>query len=210
MNARTNTADDLSPAERELSELLFAHYHSNPRPNGTSRLTNDIARNLRGDEACILRIAACLAKMVAPEHADKVGEVIGFYIKPARPSGSIQDLFDQLLNPQRPRITEDMLLNSPIKDPILGVINPLVLWAHAFQELQEYCADVTFDPEYAEVADDNYRPAIHGEGVNIVSVNGAIIAVLIRNNLMDEDYFDYLATDADEDGWVFSRGGIES
>lgn len=209
MNVTNLNRTDLTDAERELSELVFAHYHSNPKPGQRSRVSDEFARNLRGDEDCILRIATCLAKMVAPDHADKVGGVVGFYITPARPGGSIQDLFEQLLNPQPPKITTEMLLDAPIKDPLLGVVNPLVLWAHAFQELQEYCADVTFDHSYAEVADDQYRPGIHGEGVNIVSVNGAIIAVLIRNNLMDEDYFDWLATDADEDGWVFSRGGID-
>jgi len=214
MNVTNLNRDDLTDTEIELSQLVFAHYHSNPKPGQRSRVSDEFARNMRGDEACLMRLATLIAKMVAPEHADKVGEVAGFYITPARPTGSISDLLKSLLDGVEPkpveiRITLQDLLDAPVKDPLFGHVNPLVLWAHAFRELQAYYSDVTFDHQYAEVDDDNYRPGIHGDGINIVSVNGAIIAVLIRNNLMDEDYFEWLATDQDEDGWVFSRGGID-
>lgn len=198
--------DDLTDTERQLSELVFAHYHSNPRPGGRSRLSDDFARNLRGDEACIMKIATCLAKMVAPEHADKVGEVAGFYITPARSSGSLSDLLKALFEPEP--MSYERIMRMPLNEPLLGV-NPLVLWAHAFNILQAHYSDVSFDHEYAEVADDNYRPAIHGEGINIVSVNGAILEVLRNSNLMDDIDYSFFATHQDEDGWVFSRGGID-
>lgn len=199
--------NDLTDTERQLSELVFAHYHSNSKPGGRSRLSDDFARNLLGDEACIMRLATLLAKMVAPEHADKVGEVAGFYITPARPSGSISDLLKALLSEPEP-ITLDSILAQPLSDPILGV-NPLVLWARAFIMLQTLYSDVDFDHEYAEVADDNFRPAIHGEGINIISVNGAILEVLREANLVDDIDYSHFATHSDEDGWVFSRGGID-
>lgn len=199
--------NDLTDTERQLSELVFANYYSNPKPGDHSRLSDDFARNLRGEDACIMKMATLLAKMVAPEHADKIGEVAGFYITPARPSGSISDPLKALLSEPEP-LTLDSILAQPLSDPILGV-NPLVLWAKAFVVLQGLYSDVDFDHEYAEVADDNFRPAIYGDGINIVSVNGAILEVLREANLTDDIDYSHLATHSDEEGWVFSRGGID-
>jgi hypothetical protein len=205
MNVTNLNRTDLTDTERQLSELVFAHYHSNPKPGQRSRVSDEFARNLRGDEACIMRLATLLAKMVEPEHADKVGEVAGFYITPARPPGSISDLLQALLNPE-PR-TLDTILRQPLSYPILGV-NPIVLWAKAFVVLQGLYSDVDFDHEYAEVDDDEFRPAIHGDGINIVSVNGALLQVLREANLTDNIDHSFFATHQDEDGWVFSRGQV--
>lgn len=203
---------DLTDTEIELSQLVFEHYHSNPEPGQRSRVSDDFARSLRGDEACLMRLATLTARMVAPDQADKVDEVVGFYVKSVPPGGDTSDFPRSLVDIAEPveiRVTMRDLLDTPVKDPLLGHVNPLVLWAHAFRELQAYYSDVTFDPRYAWGDDDNYRTAIRGDGVGILSVNGAIIIALIRNNLINEDYFEWLATDQDEDGWVFSRGGID-
>lgn len=204
MNVTNLNRTDLTDTEIELSELVFAHYHSNPKPGQRSRVSDEFARNMRGDEACIMRLATLLAKMVAPEHADKVGEVVGFYITPARPSGSISDLLKAMLGGGEPESMEDTLIGSDIMNPLTGKPNPLVIWAKAYDLLRGHYSNVTFDHEYAEVADMTNHPGIHGDGINIVSVNGAILQVLMDNNLMHYDYFHWLATDQDEDGWVYS------
>lgn len=190
---------NLTDTERQLSELVFSYYHTNPKSGQRSRVSDDFARNLRGDEVGILRFATLLAKMAAPEHEDKIGKVVGFYA-----TGSISDLLQSLLEPR----TLDTILRQPLSHPTLGV-NPIALWAHAFVVLQAHYSNVSFDHEYAEVADNEFRPAIHGDGINVVSVNGAILEVLRNSNLTDDIDHSFFATHQDEDGWVFSRGGID-
>lgn len=84
------------------------------------------------------------------------------------------------------------------------------LWRRAYRELQSAHSNVEFDPAFAEGADDVMRPGIRGDGINVMSVNGAIIKVLWDNEL---DYFitslaDFMATHQDKAGWVYSRAGI--
>lgn len=204
MDPYINTPDDLSPAERQLSELLFARYHPNPGLNGTSPLTNRLARNLRGDKAHIQLIATCLAKMVAPEHADKLCRVVGFYVEPNRPSGDIGDSLKVMIGDDENKTGLELLIDQPIITPS-GQIDPHVLWAHACLELQKYYADVSFDHEYYHNPTGSYQPAIHGEGVNRFSVNGAILLVLEHNGLLDWDYQEFRAVGQDADGWVYGH-----
>lgn len=214
MNAKPKgLLNDLTDTERQLSKLVFAHYRSNPQPGQRSRVSDGFARNMRGDEACIMKMATLLAKMVASEHADKVGEVAGFYITPARLKvfvhkdgvevGSISDIIRKLLKP-----TLSDLLEHPLHVSGLG-INLLALWARAFVLLQKHYSEVEFDQKYAEVDDDNFRPGIRGEGVNVVSVNGALLEVLREANLLEEIEHSHFASHEDEDGWVFSCGSID-
>ena len=202
---------DLTETERQFSELVFAHYHSNPRPGGRSRLSDDLAFNLRGDTNCLMLMATLIAKMASPEHADKIGEVSGFYVTPACPSDSISDLLKTLLGdiPEPEPLSPQDIADTPLKNPFTGQANLIVIWARAFVILQGLYSNVEFEQQYAEVEDDNFRPGIRGDGINTVSVNGAILQVLDEANLLDEIDGTWFATDSDEDGWTFSRGGID-
>jgi hypothetical protein len=71
------TPPKLTDTERQLSEFVFEHYYSNPKPGERSRVSDEFARNLRGNKDRIFRLATLLAKMVEPEYADKIGEVTG-------------------------------------------------------------------------------------------------------------------------------------
>lgn len=127
-------------------------------------------------------------------------------VPPTCPPGTISDLLQALLNPGLR--TLDSTLRQPLSHPILG-INPIVLWAKAFVVLQGLYSGVDFDHKYIEMGDDEFRPAIHGDGINIVSVNGALLQVLSEANLTDNINHSFFATHQDKDGWVFSRGGID-
>jgi hypothetical protein len=205
------TPPKLTDTERQLSEFVFEHYYSNSKPGERSRVSDEFARNLRGNKDRIFRLATLLAKMVEPEYADKIGEVTGFHVTGfhvnlASSSGTISDLLQKLLNPKP--LSLDAILRRPLNDPTLGV-NPIVLWAKAFVVLTGLYSDADFDPEYAEVADDEFRPAIRGDNINIVSVNGALLQVLREADLAQDIDPWFFATHQDEGGWIFSRGGID-
>ena len=196
---------DLTPAERELSAALFNLYHGNSKPGQRSRVSDQIVLSLRGDESAILEIATGLAKMAAPDHESKMGKVAGFIVTPAqRP---ISDLLHSLLHPKEPP-TLEFILEMPLSTPLFGV-NPLVLWARAVLMLETIYTKVEFQSEYIEVSDDSYRPAIRGAGINMISVNGALLEVLREANLADDIDYLFFATHCDDEGWVYSRGGID-
>lgn len=194
--------NDLTDTERQLSELVFANYTDYiPIPGQCSRLSDDFVRKLRGNPTRIMRMVTLLADMVEPEHVDQVSEYAHFHIAP-----SISIMLKEALG--KP-LTLGSILAQPLSDPTQRV-NPLVLWARAFIiMLQHLYSDVEVDLEYSEVADGIFRPAIRGDGINIISVNGALLEVLREANLTDDIDHSYFATDSDEDGWVFSRGGID-
>jgi hypothetical protein len=184
-----NGLPKMSEDEIKLSKLLFSLYHTGEFGHTRSPLTDRIVISLRGHEARIMELATQLAKVAHPSMADEIGAVTGFLA--TRPVESAWKSVGELW-------AEKALVHE-------GEVNPYILWAKASLELQKHYSDVVFDHAYHPREDGPPRPAIHGTGVNIVSVNGAILTVLMEANLLDGDFFDptdYLATHQDKDGWV--------
>ena len=170
-----------------------------------SRITDQFAINLSDNEEAMMDMATILAKMVCPEHSETIARVTGFYID--RTGGgvsSLEALFEALLNPTSIPV-EEQLIDHPLREPLSGQINPLVLWVKAYHILQGEYSNVCFDAKYHRIYSDHYRPAIFGDGINTVSVNGAIMQVLTDYEAITDDmeWVSYLATTNDE-GWVSS------
>lgn len=184
------------PAIRRLSEFLFANYHTNPGSKSHSRVSDQLAVNLAGDPEAVMELAGLLARTIDPNFE---GNVIGFFVQRETKS-LLEQLFGGAFAQQR----------DPMEDvPLVGFagLEPKALWHRAGLWLSHSgFNDMAFDHSYAEIEDDNYRPGIHAEGVGIAEVNNALIQVLLEQA---PQYLgnigDWLATDVDDDGWVFSR-----
>lgn len=227
--AKHKLRKDLNPAEVALSRFVYEMYSG--VPGERSPLSDDFAAAMRSPSA-ILDLATLLARVAKP---DFDGEVLGFFCKPnlavdysqlearvlahmfgkMKPvkfdvgtDGDIDELLEMLFG-QRPTTEK----HTPLVEPG-GTLNVTELWRRAYRELQSAYSNVEFDPAFAEVADDVMRPGIRGDGINVMSVNGAIIKVL-RDNELDHlisRMSDFMATNHDEgegDGWVYSRAGID-
>lgn len=200
-HAMTDTRTVMNdPAVNNLSALIFQHYHTNPKPGMRSMVSDRLAQAIANDQDVAMTFADAIARTIDSEYE---GEIVGFFIQPAKPKSLLDMILEAISDPTP-------LHEHPIAGP-LG-LNPMAIWARAAILLERSgYADVTFDHEYAEVDDDNYRPGIHGEGVTPLAVNGAIMLVLEEGNAMDhiDSIASVLATHQDEDGWVFSRAGID-
>lgn len=222
---------DLNPAEVALSRFVYELYSG--VPGKRSPLSDDFAASMRQPSA-ILDLATHLAKVAKP---DFDGEVLGFFCKPnlsadysqlearvlAHMFGSLKPIkFDVGTDGDIDELLE-MLFGQggkkrPCENELMedGTLNVTELWHRAYHELQSAYSDVEFDPAFAEVADDVFRPGIRGHGINVMSVNGAIIKVLRDNDLdhLIEHLSTFMATThdkepGDEGGWVYSRAGYD-
>jgi len=182
------------PAIRRLSEFLFAHYHSNPGNKEHSRVSDQLAANLAGDPEAVRELAGLLARTIDPNFE---GTVIGFFVQRGAKSPLEQLFGDAFSEPKDPMA--DVPLTSAF-----GIV-PAALWHRAALWLTEQgYDDISFDHAYAEIADDNFRPGIHGHEVGIAQVNNAILHVLVDQAPQHiSDIGTWLATDVDEDGWVY-------
>jgi len=218
---------DLNPAEVALSRFVYELYSG--VPGKRSPLSDDFAAAMRHSTA-ILDLATHLAKVAKP---DFDGEVLGFFCKPNLTTdysqiearvlghmlGSLKPIkFDVGTDGDIDELLEMLFSKRPAKHTPLvepgGTLNATELWRRAYQELQSAYSNVEFDPDFGGPADDVYRPGIRGDGINVMSVNGAIIKVL-RDNELDHlisRMADFMAThqdEEDEEGWVYSRAGID-
>ena len=231
--AKHKLRKDLNPAEVALSRFIYEMYSG--VPGERSPLSDDFAASMRSPSA-ILDLATLLARVAKP---DFDGEVLGFFCKPnlavdysqlearvlasmfgkMKPikfdvgtSGDIDELLEMLFGQRsgRGRPCENELMGD-------GTLNVTELWHRAYHELQSAYSNVEFDPVFAEGAPDVFRPGIRGDGINVMSVNGAIIKVLRDNDLdhLIEHLSTFMATandlePGDDIGWVYSRAGYDS
>lgn len=188
----------LTPAEQALSALVFQLYHSNPSDAGTrSHVSDMFARRLRNDQHLALKLAQAIVPVCCPGF---VGTVRGFAVE----EPSLLDLILAGL------VAEDKEQYELVLSD--GRLNIAELWARAAKALsQQGYQDVRYDHTYAEVADDVHRPGIKGRGVDCIAVNHSMVKILEDNGLagmVKTGATSWMATHQDEEGWVFSRAGI--
>jgi len=208
MSTKSKEINMTKTTEEQLSEFIFNLYRRDNRSdNERSPLSDRIAYGLCTDPKAAMDLATLLAKSVAPEHADSIEEVLGFHVEPISLGEEGSSAYDflraiaELSKPRRDPFEE--LMERPLYDNE-GNIDPHVLWARAFDELREYLPDIIFDPTYYQTDAASYHPGIHGEGISVFMVNGAIQHVLLMDDMLDHLDPKHLATHHDEQGWVYS------
>jgi len=227
-----NPENITDPKIRRLSEFLFSLYHNRSTPGEPehgehSRVSDRIAKSLAGDPKLIMDLATLMGHCHGmPEN----NEVTAFAGQRAQPEVELPDWLkdlcgqDTAIEEGDPGITlADMLRGAGIVAINLGALldddeddalPPLIdeagdmdfrsLWYRVFLMLGGEEADVTFDPAYYSMGDED-NPAIHGPGVTPFTVNGAIMAVLDAENCMQyiETATQVMADEMDGHGWVY-------
>lgn len=186
----------LTPAEQALSALVFQLYHSNQGDAGNrSRVSDMFARRLRNDQAMALKLAQAIVPVCCPGFT---GTVRGFAVE----QPSLLDLMIAAIVAEDKKQYELVLPD--------GRLNITELWARAAEVLSESHGSVRYNYSY-EVSEGIHRPAIQCPTADRCDVNKALVEVLEDTETMDlmlPDLNGCWATHQDEDGWVFSRAGV--
>lgn len=177
--------------ENRLSQLIFQLYHSsNSTPGRTSPVSDRMANRLADDADLVHDLmSAMLHCHGMPESAE-----IQAVVCRAKPMTPFVDQLREILNRfRKPLIDED------------DDIDPQVLWERAWGVLGGDEADVSFDRSYIGSGPEDVRPAIHGHGIDIHTVNGAIVQVMIDAGLVERlsECEAYFANTQDKDDWVY-------